>query len=130
MSEEVRPAADLVADGLAYVCRRLDDISGLLPKKKQALVSQVLAAVRAGQDPAGPLQALHIALQVAGDHLGVWGHRGEPRGPNMTGINRHQPLEPFYPCPLSRCSGRQVDQSTVFPLVCAITGRELRRERL
>ena len=40
------------------------------------------------------------------------------------------PEAPVYGCPLGRCTGRRPDNTTVFPLICAITGRELRQEIL
>ncbi|GII88853.1 hypothetical protein Ssi03_68430 [Sphaerisporangium siamense] len=127
MNEETCRRAGQIADGLAWVCAELDSLNAVMPDKKTSPLRHLLAAVRNGQDPADQLQALHIALRKAGDQLGVWGHLRT--GP-LTGVDEQRPFEPVYLCPLGRCSGRQVDSATTFPLTCAITGRQLRRDQL
>lgn len=131
MSEETHQRVGRVADGLAYVCGSLDSLHAVLPGDEQSPLRRLLAAVRADQDPAGPLEALHAALLAAGDPLGVWGHaRSQSRAVPMTGVDERRPFEPIYLCPQGRCSGRRVDKTTTFPLTCAITGQELRRDQL
>lgn len=129
------PQATLrVADGLAYVCRHLDTLRTALrhgqhdQEEEPASLRQVLEAVRTGADLAGPLQALHTALLEAGDTLGVWG--AARRGVTLAGDDPGVPFEPVYPCPLGRCTGRHPDNTTIFPLICTITGRELHQETL
>ncbi|MGK8486979.1 hypothetical protein [Nocardia asiatica] len=39
-------------------------------------------------------------------------------------------IEVVYRCPLERCDGRGRDEVGVDPPLCAISGQELRRERL
>jgi hypothetical protein len=126
MGEETSQSADRIAAGLAYVCKEFASLRAVLPDDEQGPLRRLLAAVRNGEDLAGPLAALHAALLAAGDHLGIWGQRSV----TMAGINTQGPFEFVYLCPLGRCSGRSVDKNTVFPLICAITGQELRRERL
>ncbi|SDI89054.1 hypothetical protein SAMN05421869_107372 [Nonomuraea jiangxiensis] len=108
------------------VCKELDSLRAVLPDDDQSPIRQLLTAVRTRQDSAEPLQAVHAALRAMGDHLGVWGHRSV----TMAGVGTRQPFEPVYLCPQGRYSGRRVDETTTFPLTCAITGQELRRERL
>lgn len=132
MSEETLQSANRIAAGLAYVCKELASLRAVLPPDKQSPLEQLLAAVRAGEDLAGPLEALHTALLAAGDPLGVWGHLGvwEQRSVTIAGVNTQQPFEPIYLCPHGRCAGRSADKDTVFPLTCAITGKKLRQEQL
>lgn len=135
MDQEPQQANVQVADGLAYVCRHLDTLRTALQhdrndqgEEEPALLRQVLEAVRTRTDLAGPLQALHTALLDAGDTLGVWG--AAQRGVNLAGTDQGVPFEPVYRCPLGRCAGRRPDNTTVFPLICTITGRELHQETL
>lgn len=135
-------AADLpdddISGALAYVCRRLDYLRRLMssdpvpghdPSELRALIS----AVTAPQQPSlGELQdllrTLHQAVQAAGDPLGVR-QTSAGRSLHLPGIGSG-PFEAVYQCPIGRCSGRRPDQSTVFPLTCTITGRELQRKIL
>lgn len=119
-------------DALAYVCTRLDWFRQLLPDKANATSSplqQLLDAARHGQDCGNALDTLHSAVQATGDALGVY--QAERRGGlDLTGVDDHEPPEIVYLCPISQCSGRRVDHSTAFPLICTITGEQLLRERL
>jgi hypothetical protein len=138
VTEEQGPEADRTADALAYVCARLDWLRSLPlgnGPTAQSPLQQLLDAVRRGQDVSAHLDALHTAVQSAGDALGVRGARGHARrgegsGLNLAGIDGRAPFEHLYLCPADRCSGRRPDRTTVFPLICGITGERLRRERL
>ncbi|WP_328915296.1 MULTISPECIES: hypothetical protein [unclassified Streptomyces] len=126
-------------EALAYVCRRLDYLRRLLtpgqvgggdPPELRALTTAVTAARRPGHGELRDLlQELHRVVQAAGDPLGVW-QASAGRGfhlPGIPGIPGGSPFEALYLCPMGSCAGRHPDQSTVFPLTCAITGRELER---
>lgn len=128
-------AADAPAyDALAYVCGRLDYLRAVLPHDEgddPPALRALFDALRDAQDLVGPLEALHAGLLNAGDALGVWGHvRSGWRSLSVPGVEENAPFEVVYLCPLGRCSGRRPDRTTTFPVTCAITGRELRRERL
>ncbi|WP_084508408.1 hypothetical protein [Nocardia pseudovaccinii] len=70
------------------------------------------------------LDAVHAALQARGDARGLYGHH---RSAAAIGVHR---LEVVYRCPLARCAGRAADEVHDDPPRCALTGRELLRERL
>jgi hypothetical protein len=130
------PPDDQIDDALAYICRRLDYLRRLLapnsgtgtgPPELRALTGAVTAAQRPGQGELQDLlQTLHQAVQAAGDPLGIW-QAPEQRSLHLPGTSGGAPFESLYRCPISRCAGRRPDQSTVFPLTCTITGRELKR---
>ncbi|GGT15289.1 hypothetical protein GCM10010222_66730 [Streptomyces tanashiensis] len=136
MGAAIDPPDDRIGPALAYVCRRLDYLRGLLgpaqgtggdPPELQALTAAVTAARRPGvSELQGLLQALHRAVQAAGDQAGVW-QASTQRGLHLPGVSVDTPFEPIYVCPLARCAGRRPDQTTVFPLICALTGRQLER---
>ena len=89
MAEETNEAASRVADALAGVCGQLDSLRALLPDDDEGSpLEKLLEAVRAGQDPAGPLDALHTALLAAGDHLGVYGNTRSLRPMGSTATRR------------------------------------------
>lgn len=122
---------------LAYVCRRLDYLRRLLtpgqdgtggdPPELRVLTDAATAAQRPGHGELRDLlQALHQAVEAAGDERGVW-QASKRRGLHLPGIPGGAPFEAHYLCPIGRCAGRHPDQSTVFPLTCTITGRELER---
>ncbi len=124
-----------VRDALAYVCRRLDWIKAKLPAQADPpqesgdnppMLEHVLTAAEAGTDLVGPLQALHRAMQTAGDRKGIWGHvQANSRDPYaLPGVNQQIPFEPVYDCPLGRCAGR-IGDNVSFPLVCSIAGEPL-----
>ncbi len=125
---------------MAWVCERLETLRqdlgrGGHPDQQgdgdPEPLRLVLEAFTAGANLAEPLEDLHTALLDVGDPLGLWGQvRSGHRGVNLAGTHDGTPFEPVYPCPLGRCSGRTPDNTTVFPLVCAITGRELRQKTL
>jgi hypothetical protein len=115
-------------DAAAYVCRSEERIrAGLLAEGLDpAPLDAVLAALRDGGELAGPLDVLHGALRDSGDALGVFGHQLRQVLPGIGG----GPVEIVYMCPQGRCSGRRRPRPDEFPLRCAATGEELRRERL
>jgi len=117
-----------VADGLAYVCGQLKVLRMDLSEDPggMAVLQQLLTAAREGGDIVGPLEALHVALQTAGDAMGVYGHT---RGLRPAGVRRG-PLELIYRCPVSRCSRYWWPGATANRPRCAITDQPLQRERL
>jgi hypothetical protein len=126
---------DQTGPALAYVCSHLADLRVLLPDSDGAVALHELvtsvASAEFGQDLGRRLDALHRKVQAAGDALGVWGHVADARRDlNLPGVSGGGPFEPIYLCPVGQCSGRQVDQTTVFPLVCEIAGRELDQDVL
>ncbi|MFC8663162.1 hypothetical protein [Streptomyces sp. NPDC057199] len=136
MGTATDPPDDRTDQALAYVCRRLDYLRRLLapeqdtsggPPELRALTNAVTTAQRPDRDTFQDLlQALHGAVQAAGDPLGVWQEPKE-RSLHLPGASGGAPFEPLYRCPIGRCAGRRPDKSTVFPLTCTITGRELER---
>jgi hypothetical protein len=119
-----------VADGLASVCERLETIRRDLhrrnPEEQRQDPDPVLGiteAIREGSDLADPLQGLHTALLKAGDPTGVWGHvQPSTREVTLVGDDPGMAFEVVYRCPLGRCSGRTPDNTTTFPMICALSG--------
>lgn len=114
---------------LAYLCANLQEICDALGddgSDPTTPVAKTLAAVAADDAPAtiAALNTLHAALQHIGDALGVY---GSLRGLSPTGIRG---LEVIYRCPLGRCTGRDRSQAVDDAPVCAISGKQLRREVL
>ncbi|MFE9481263.1 hypothetical protein ACFYNM_21985 [Streptomyces spororaveus] len=136
MGAATDPPDDHIGPALAYVCQRLGPLRELLtqaqgtlgdPAELRALTDAVTAAQRPGlSELRDLLQALHQTVQAAGDPLGVWQATSQ-RSLHLPGISSGTPFEEIFLCPLGRCAGRRPDQTTVFPLKCAITGRELER---
>jgi len=125
--------SDQVADGIAYVCDNLADIRTCLKSDGDPLVlDRLLAALRSGQDVAGPLDDLNTALQAAGVSMGVYGDTRGGAGPGTSpqGIGPPRPAEVVYLCPGSLCSRYWLpDPSAAVPL-CALEGEPLHAERL
>jgi hypothetical protein len=115
------------AVGLANVCRQLDELRELLGDDDAEQLSQLLAAVGAGEPDqvvADLLDELSEAVQNAGDMAGIFGFdtsRGDAAGLD--------PLEIIYRCPLRRCMGRAEADHQPF---CAVSPARLPllRERL
>ncbi|WP_063057494.1 hypothetical protein [Nocardia sienata] len=121
--------AGRVAAGLAYLCGHLEDIRSVLGDDGAdpgSPLNRLLAVVRSGSATGFgvALEAVHTALQARGDARGLYGHH---RSATPIGV-RH--LEVVYRCPLARCMGRTADEVHDDPPRCALTGRELLRERL
>jgi hypothetical protein len=116
-------------DDIAYVCTQLDrmreDLQAYGPQGAEPL-ERVVAAVRAGQDPTAPLDALHEALLFAGDATGV---RGQGRGLFPIGVGAQRPDGWLLLCPTGQCA-RYAWPDAQEPSGCRITGQPLRRERL
>ncbi|GAB7186770.1 hypothetical protein ATKI12_6601 [Kitasatospora sp. Ki12] len=120
-----------IAAGLAYVCGHLDEIRATLGDDgtdASAPLPRLLTAIQASprQDVANLLDALHAAVQAAGDAPGVYG-QADLRGIDAVGV---ESLEIVYRCPLRVCSGRDESELTQFPPRCSISGQELPRESL
>lgn len=118
---------DRVGDGTAYVCEHLADIRAQLERSGNAdPLELLLSAARADRDVAGALDALHHALQAAGDALGVYGNlrSGIPRTLGDFGTAR--PREPLYLCPRRRCARyRWPDHESTAPPTCGIDGEPM-----
>ncbi|MBF6229304.1 hypothetical protein IU470_29965 [Nocardia abscessus] len=116
-----------VGGGLAYVCRNLPEIRSLLRDDggdPSTPLQQLLARTQSGDSPAiAPLlDAVHAALQQAGDARGIFGNL---RG--MAGVGL-RPIEIVYRCPNALCTGRQDDEVGAETPRCAVTDRELIRD--
>ncbi len=121
--------AGRVAAGLAYLCGHLEDIRSVLGddgSDTATPLNRLIAAVHSDSatDLGGALDAVHTALQAGGDARGLYGHH---RTPTPIGVHH---LEVVYRCPLARCTGRTADEVHDDPPRCALTERELLRERL
>jgi hypothetical protein len=117
----------------ADVCENLADIRGCLESDGDPLaLDRLLAALRTGQDPAGPVDDLNTALQAAGDARGVYGNTRGDAGPGASphGIGPPRPAEVVYLCPGRLCSRYWLpDPSAAVPR-CTFKGELQRAERL
>ncbi|MGY2058610.1 hypothetical protein ACW9HQ_27225 [Nocardia gipuzkoensis] len=116
-----------VGAGLAYVCRNLSDIRSLLRDDggdPSTPLQRLLGGAQSGDAPAisALLDAVHSALQQAGDARGIFGNL---RG--MAGVGL-RPIEIVYRCPNALCTGRQDDEVGAETPRCAVTDRELIRD--
>jgi hypothetical protein len=97
--------ADRVAAAIGYVCGHLVEIrDNLADLGDAAPLDKLLAAVRDGSDPTGPLDRLHKTLQASGDVLGVYVDPSRAVGPRPVGIAPPGPSEVVFLCPHLRCS--------------------------
>ncbi|MEU9620813.1 MULTISPECIES: hypothetical protein [unclassified Streptomyces] len=114
---------------IAYVCDQLEHIGAALEMygpAGRAPLEHLLAALRDGEDPAAPLDALHEALLAAGDAAGI---HGRARGLNPQGVTPATPDEWVLLCPAHQCSRHTWPDGPAAPR-CRISGLPLRRERL
>lgn len=122
----MQPSPDTarVSAGLAYLCGHLEEIRDTLGDASAP--SELLTTLGSGspEEIATALNTLHAALRGAGDARGIYGHQRE-----LTPVGVHS-LEIVYRCPLQRCDGRAADEVDDDQPRCAISGRELVRERL
>jgi hypothetical protein len=131
MPSSSQAAALRVATALAYVCGSLPELYEMLGDDgtdPSSPLARLVAAARSDQDVAAPLEAVHSAVQDAGDPAGVHGAAGT-RGGESNGL---EPLQIVHRCPLGRCTGRPESVLSDAPPVCSIDPdrRALRRERL
>lgn len=128
-----------LANGLAYVCRHLDELRELLgddgsdPSTALMRLVAVLQGGASGQaakapELAGVLEEVHAQVQAAGDVLGVYGS-GSSRGGGLSGM---EVLQFVYRCPLGRCAGRLAHEVAQAQPVCTVSEarQSLIRERL
>ncbi|MBO2458464.1 hypothetical protein [Actinomadura violacea] len=118
---------------VAYACAHLDELRTLLEESDDAAarLTRLVSALRADPRPSeAELSALvddlHAAVQAAGDPWGV--RPPAQRGP--LGAAGVESVEVVYRCPLGVCAGRDADEVDRLPVRCAVTGRDLVRERL
>ncbi len=118
------------AAAVGYVCEHVADIQQLLAELGDTTpVERVLAAVRAGEDVAGPLDRLHKILQANGDALGVYGdHARSALRP--AGLAPPAPFEIVLLCPHRRCTRYRWPDPDGGTPVCGIDGTPMARERL
>lgn len=123
---------------LAVVCAHLEEIRADLregPGGDAHPVDRVLSAVRDGTDPEAALTALHAVLQADGDPLGLDGYGERPGGLRGTlglradGIDGPH-AEWVHLCPTGRCPRHAWPVAAAPQPRCAISGTELRLERL
>ncbi|SEU47820.1 hypothetical protein [Nonomuraea wenchangensis] len=119
-------------DAIAYICEHSDDLRVILADPTP--LDTVLDAVRDGDDPAGArplLDALHAAVQRAGDAFGIIPH--DHRGPEMAtgaGLGSARRLEIFFYCPRGRCSRIwEPDRENLTVPSCVVFGEELAERR-
>ncbi|MEQ4720606.1 hypothetical protein [Nonomuraea sp. B19D2] len=127
-------AAERAAEGLAIVCAHVEEIRADLrsgSRGDDAPLERVLATARAGEDIAGPLDALHLALRADGDALGLNGYdEGGTRAIQAAGITVTDPGEVVYLCPDGRCVRYWWPAGGTPVPRCTISGDALRRDRL
>ncbi|QKG19731.1 hypothetical protein [Actinomadura verrucosospora] len=118
---------------VAYACAHLDELRTLLEETDDAAarLTRLVAALRADpRPPEAELSALvgdlHAAMQAAGD---PWGMR-PPQQRGSVGAAGVESVAVVYRCPLGVCAGRDADEVDRLPVRCAVTGRDLVRERL
>ncbi|MGW4412772.1 hypothetical protein ACWEJ6_52935 [Nonomuraea sp. NPDC004702] len=112
-----------MADAVAYVCAHLEELRDEHPR----LLRRVLAALKHGRDPVGPLRALHEAMLAAGDHLGLYGTRSLW----PVGIDVSRSGEEVYLCPGRHgCSHYRWPDPVGDTPRCAISGDPMRLDRL
>ena len=113
---------DSLADAVAYVCGDLAGIREALGTAGEPL-DRLVAAMQSGDDAATPLNELHVALQTAGDALGVYGHSRSPaNGLRLAGTTASRPKEALLICPIGRCSRYAWTERATATSVCAVGG--------
>ncbi|MFD8087400.1 hypothetical protein ACFV4F_37570 [Kitasatospora sp. NPDC059722] len=121
---------DELADTIAYVCGDAAGIREALEPATEPL-DRLLEAVRAGEDITAALNDLHVALQAAGDALGVYGYNRSPSsGLRLAGAVPSRPREALLICPTGRCSRYDRPDPVAPAPTCAIDGLALRRTLL
>lgn len=123
-----------VADALARMCADEAMIREQLEQTGEvAVLDQVVAAVRAAADPRAQLDELHLALQRAGDALGLQGHgpRGTP-GVRPAGLGAARPVEVVFLCPRGDCSRtwRPPSDQAATAAQCSVHGEALAWKQL
>ncbi|MFK4068245.1 hypothetical protein [Streptomyces sp. NPDC029674] len=130
MAEQHSGVDTRVREAIAHVCGRLERIRADLETYATggaAPLERLLADLRAGEDPAPALDALHEALLAAGDAVGV--HGGAARGLTPLGADPALPDERVLLCPTRQCSRIAWPDGSDAPR-CRVSGRPLRGERL
>lgn len=121
---------DELADAVSYVCGDAAGIREALEPAAEPL-DRLLEAVRVGGDVGAALSDLHVALQAAGDVLGVYGHnRSRASGLRLVGAVASRPREALLICPTGRCS-RYSRPDPIAPIpTCAIDSLAMRQTLL
>lgn len=129
VDHEARTSGAESREDIAYVCDQLDHIRSTLETHSAVGLTplrHVLAALDDGEDLAEPLDALHDALLVAGDAVGI---RSNVRGLHPIGVTPATPDEWVLLCPTGRCPRHAWPDGDETPR-CRISDRPLRREQL
>ncbi|MEU9078760.1 hypothetical protein ACFYUY_38520 [Kitasatospora sp. NPDC004745] len=134
------PRPEETARRLGIVCAREQELGARLragPLRSDALVRDLLEAVRQGEDVADRVDALHNVLVAVGVPQGLYAYdehgRTGDRGVHVAGADRGRSAEPVYLCPLgpaARCGRFWWQQGPVPVPRCAVSGDALCRERL
>jgi len=128
-------------DAVSYVCANLGEIRTAFHQagtRIDVLLDELLAAVDAGQDTVvdRSLKRLHIALQEAGDALGIYGNlpgAAVNRSLRPVGLSRQSGIGPddvVYLCPSNTCSRYWWPQGDTAPPHCALRNQPSRQDRL
>ncbi|MEU6232189.1 hypothetical protein [Kitasatospora sp. NPDC047058] len=121
---------DQLADALAHICGDTAGIREALEPNTDPL-DHLLEAVRTDEGVTTALNNLHVALQAAGDALGVHGHNRSPAsGLRLAGAVASRPREALLICPTGRCSRYDRPNPTTPTPTCAIDGLALRQTLL
>ncbi|WP_405866520.1 MULTISPECIES: hypothetical protein [unclassified Streptomyces] len=122
-----------IAVGLAYVCEHVDQVRTTLeqgPADGPARLDELVAALRAGEDPTALLDVVHRALREAQDALGVFGRTRASSMLTSAGIAAGAPYEPILLCPRSAHPCARYAWPGNGSRVCRVSGESLRRSTL
>ncbi|MDQ0989627.1 hypothetical protein [Streptomyces sp. V3I7] len=104
MGQGSRRTPEHIAEGLAYVCENVDVVRATLdrgPAGGPARLDELLAALRAGENPTALLDGVHRALRAAQDANGVFGRTRSSSMVTAAGVAPGPPYEPVLLCPRS-----------------------------
>jgi hypothetical protein len=119
-------AAERLRVGLGHVCTRFEELREFLPEHGLAVLARLTSAAD-GPWVSELLDELDAILRQEGDVHGVYGGIGRSLTAHGLGL---VPSEVVYLCPSRRCARYLWCEDTTDVPVCALTGSELRRERL
>lgn len=130
MTSQAEAAGLRVAKALSYVCGHRDELAVLLDEDDvslRELAARVSRCAPGDSTLTALLEALHTAIQRAGDPSGVYGGAGRNLIPAGVGD-----LEIVYRCPLRLCIGRSGHEVGGDASRCRFdpAGAALLRERL
>ncbi|CAL9540676.1 MULTISPECIES: hypothetical protein [Streptomyces] len=117
-----------IKDALARVCTELEDLRSLLGETGgDAVLDQLLTAVRSGGDVERELDELHHTLLRHGDAMGAYGDGSRTAVPRPDVLPSAEPLDVVFLCPDGRCSRLWwPDDAREEPPACSLSGEALR----